>query len=128
MHPHLHLPQHWRPLVLSVAAALSVATWTTWFVISRRPTPEQVEQRRRAQLAAGGRIIDGILIGAHPTEQDPAMIFYTYRVAGVRYECSQNVATLPLHAIHLDAPIQVRYSPQNPGNSIVLAETWNGLW
>ena len=128
MHPQLHLPQHWRPLAVSVAAALSVATWTTWFVISRRPTPAQIEERRRLLLATRAGIIDGIVVGAHPTEQAPAMIFYTYRVAGVRYECSQNVAALPLRAIHLDAPIQVRYNPQNPGNSIVLAETWNGLW
>ena len=128
MHPHLHLPQHWRPLAIGVAAVLSTATWTTYIVLSRRPTPAQVEERRRNLLAERGRIIDGILIGAHPTEDAPAMIFYTYRVAGVRYECSQNIAALPLRALHLDAPIQVRYSPQNPGNSIVLAETWNGLW
>ena len=128
MHPHLNLPQHWRPLAIGTAALLSAITWTTWYVRSRRPTPAQLEQRRRALLAAQGRIIDGILIDAQPSEQAPAVIFYTYRVAGVRYECSQDISSLPLRTLHLDAPIQVRYSPRNPGNSIVLAESWNGLW
>ena len=128
MHPELHLPQHWRPVAVATAAVLSLATWTTYFVLSRRPTPAQIEERRRRQLAERGRIIDGVVVGAHPSEHAPTMIFYTYRVAGVRYECSQDVTALPLRALHLDAPIQVRYSPQNPGNSIVLAETWNGLW
>ena len=128
MHPQLHLPQHWRPLALGTAAVLSVVTWTTWYLHSRRPTPKQLEERRRNLLAAQGRIIDGILVDAHPSESEPAVIFYTYRVAGVRYECSQDIASLPPPTLHLDAPIQVRYSPRNPGNSIVLAESWNGLW
>ena len=128
MHPQLHLPPHWRALAIGTAAALSVATWTTWYIHSRRPTAAQLEERRRNALAAQGRIIDGILVDAQPSEQAPAVIFYTYRVAGVRYECSQDIATLPARTLHLDAPIQVRYSPRNPGNSIVLAETWNGLW
>ena len=128
MHPHLHLPQHWRVLAIGAAAVLSAATWTTYVMRSRRLTPGQIEERRRNLLAAQGRIIDGILIGAQPSEHAPAVIFYTYRVAGVRYECSQDIAALPLRTLHLDAPIQVRYSPDNPGNSIVLAENWNGLW
>ena len=128
MHPHLNLPQHWRPVAIATAAALSVVTWTTWYIRSRRLTPAQIEERRRNLLAAQGRIIDGILVDAQPSEEEPAIIFYTYRVAGVRYECSQNIVSLPGRTLHLDAPIQVRYSPQNPGNSIVLAESWNGLW
>ena len=128
MHPHLNLPQHWRPVAIATAAALSVVTWTTWYIRSRRLTPAQIEERRRNLLAAQGRIIDGILVDAQPSEHEPAVIFYTYRVAGVRYECSQNIVNLPRRTLHLDAPIQVRYSPQNPGNSIVLAESWNGLW
>ncbi len=128
MHPHLSLPQHWRSLAVGLAAVLSAATWTVYFVRSRHLTPAQMEERRRALLAADGRIIDGILIGAEPSLQAPEIVVYTYRVAGVQYECSQNIAALPLKAIHLDAPIQVRYSLHNPGNSIVVAENWNGLW
>jgi hypothetical protein len=28
----------------------------------------------------------------------------------------------------LDQPLQVRYDPRNPGNSVVVAESWSGLW
>ncbi len=117
-----------RPIAAATAAVLSAALWTTWYVLSRRLTPAQLEERRRLQLAAHGRIVDGILLDAQPTQQAPTIILYTYRVAGVTYECAQNIAPLPPRPFHLDAPIQVRYSPANPANSIVLAETWNGLW
>ena len=132
--PHLSLwpiARDWRPLAVGVAVTLSLLVWALYFVRSRRLTPAQLEERRRLHLAAHGRIIDGVLIDAQPTEQEPAVVFYTYRVAGVRYECSQHIQALPLHApgvLRVDAPIQVRYLPNNPGNSIVLAETWNGLW
>jgi len=29
--------------------------------------------------------------------------------------------------IRADLPVQVRYDPHNPANSIVVAESWNGL-
>ena len=132
MHPHLSLPQpflhHGRALAIGAAALLSAGMWTLHIVRTRRPTPAQIEERRRTLLSAHGRIIDGVLIGAQPSEDEPGVVFYTYRVGGVRYECSQNIAALPACTLHLDSPIQVRYSPQNPGNSIVLSETWNGLW
>ena len=32
-----------------------------------------------------------------------------------------------VHNIRTDLPIQVRYAPHNPANSIVVAETWSGL-
>jgi hypothetical protein len=59
----------------------------------------------------------------------PRMIVYNYRIAGVTYECAQDVTALAelVHGIRTDLPIQVRYAPQNPANSIVVAETWSGL-
>jgi hypothetical protein len=64
--------------------------------------------------------------GSGPT---PDIIVYNYRIAGVTYECAQDVTTLAeyVHGIRTDLPIQVRYAPHNPGNSIVVAETWSGL-
>ena len=52
-----------------------------------------------------------------------------YDVAGVTYECAQDVTMLAEHVqnIRTDLPIQVRYAPHNPANSIVVAETWSGL-
>ena len=125
--------QHLRPIAAATATVLSAALWTAWYVLSRRLTPAQREERRRLELAAHGRIVDGILLDAQPTQQAPTIILYTYRVAGVTYECAQNIAPLPPRPLHpvsirIDAPIQVRYAPANPANSIVLAETWNGLW
>ena len=54
---------------------------------------------------------------------------YNYRIAGVTYECAQDVTTLAeyVHGIRTDLPMQVRYVPQNPANSIIVAETWSGL-
>ena len=59
----------------------------------------------------------------------PEMILYNYRIAGVSYECAQDVSMLAdqVHGIRTDLPIQVRYAPHNPGNSIVVAESWSGL-
>lgn len=59
----------------------------------------------------------------------PQIIVYNYRIAGVSYECAQDVSMLADHVngIRTDLPIQVRYAPHNPGNSIVVAESWSGL-
>ena len=89
-----------------------------------------MEERRRQRLAMAGRIVDGSLIGAEPAEATPQAIIYRYRIAGVTYECSQDVSSLSpmVENIRLDYPVQVRYSRDNPADSIVVAETWNGLW
>ena len=65
-------------------------------------------------------------VSAGPT---PDIIVYNYRIAGVTYECAQDVTTLAeyVHGIRTDLPIQVRYAPHNPANSIIVAESWSGL-
>ncbi len=99
------------------------------FVASRRPSAKVLEERRRQRLAAVGRIVDGSLLEAEPADE-PRVIIYTYRIAGVTYECSQDVSALRelVTNLRLDYPVQVRYSRDNPADSIVVAETWNGLW
>ncbi len=59
----------------------------------------------------------------------PQVILYNYRIGGVSYECGQVVTALPDHVrgIRIDLPIQVRYDPHNPADSIVVAESWSGL-
>jgi hypothetical protein len=59
----------------------------------------------------------------------PSLLIYTYRVSGVSYECAQDVSLLTEHVRHVrvDLPIQVRYDPHNPSNSIVVSESWSGL-
>jgi hypothetical protein len=58
------------------------------------------------------------------------VLIYSYRLAGVTYDCAQDVSKLPERVTgwRLDQPLQVRYDPRNPGNSVVVAETWSGLW
>ena len=65
----------------------------------------------------------------------PQALIYRYRIGGVTYECGQDISMLQqllpdlgLSASIFGLPIQVRYDRENPADSIVLAETWNGLW
>jgi len=57
------------------------------------------------------------------------MLVYCYSIAGVSYECAQDVSLLPDYVRHvrIDLPVQVRFDPRNPGNSIVISEYWSGL-
>jgi hypothetical protein len=91
-----------------------------------RVTPEERERRRRAALVMRGKITDATLVEI----QDAALVF-TYFVRGVEYTASQDVGSLAGHmpsAMGLGVgSVSVRYSPKNPANSIVLAESWSGL-
>jgi hypothetical protein len=123
--------RHWLMVAGVAAGAIGVAVAIiAAILIHRRPTPEQIEERRRQRLAQSGRIVDGSLIDADPQESTPRTIIYKYRIAGVTYECSQDVSALGpmVQNYRLDYPVQVRYSRDNPADSIVVAETWNGLW
>lgn len=119
-------------LAVGVGSAMTLA----WNIIRpRRMTAEEVERQRRTKLAAYGRIIDGVIVDApmyHAEETaqgEPALIAYRYRIAGVIYECSQDVSTLQheVEDFRVDLPVSIKYDPRNPANSIVVAETWSGL-
>jgi hypothetical protein len=62
-------------------------------------------------------------------ERIPSILIYAYRVSGVSYECAQDVSLLTelVRHVRIDLPVQVRYDPHNPSNSIVVAESWSGL-
>jgi hypothetical protein len=86
-------------------------------------------------LALSGRVIDGMLLDIREITLEDGrsltMLEYSYRSAGVDYECSQDITTL-LNMIdpaemRAGFPCSVRYQPGNPQNSIVLAESWSGL-
>jgi len=128
---HPQVVQHWLTVGTAVTGAVCVAALGgIWFAMSRRPTAAQLEERRRKRLAAFGRIVDGSLIDADPADATAQTIIYTYRIAGVTYECSQDVSMLGamVENLRLDYPVQVRYNRVNPADSIVVSETWNGLW
>jgi hypothetical protein len=147
----IHVPLFLRsPRVLAVigAGVVSAVGVASYVLTRRKPTAEEMERERRDLLARSGRITDGTIMdtmireargadsdvsetsvlpdGLGPT---PDIIIYNYRIAGVTYECAQDVTTLAeyVHGIRTDLPIQVRYAPHNPANSIVVAETWSGL-
>ena len=130
MYIHPQVARHW--LMVGTIALSSICAGTLALiaiVAARRPSAKQVEERRRRRLAIMGRIVDGSIVDAEPADSTPQIIIYSNRIAGVGYECSQDVSTLgPLvENLRLDTAVQVRYSRDNPADSIVVAETWNGL-
>jgi hypothetical protein len=147
----IHLPLTLRSprVLISLGATTAAAIGVVSYVLTRRkPTAEEIERERRETLARVGRITDGTIMDTmiaevrkpaldladdpEPARQGPLtpdMIVYVYRIAGVTYECAQDVTMLPelVHGVRTDLPIQVRYAPQNPANSIIVAETWSGI-
>jgi hypothetical protein len=113
----------------ATVAAVSISYW----VRGRRKSAEQREQERRLRLSRFGRITDGTVIDVHETaDSNPIqLLIYQYDVAGVSYECSQDVTHLrqfiDLHSCRLGLPASIKYDPQNPGNSILLSEEWSGV-
>jgi len=116
----------------------AVAAIIGYALLSRKnkKADEQVERERRTQLTRGGRIIDGNVIDVleledDETERQMILLIYTYDVAGVTYEASQDVTHLrqfiDLYSCRLGLPSSVRYDPHNPGDSIVISENWSGL-
>ncbi len=123
-------------LTAGLAAGTVAAGLGIWlFIRSRRPTPQEIERRRRERLAAAGRLTDGTIVDARTFDGEdsissaPDLLLYRYRIAGVTYDCGQDVSLLPEHTagFRIDQPVQVRYDPRNPGNSIIVAESWSGL-
>jgi hypothetical protein len=147
----LRSPRNLTFLGFFIAATASV---TGYLLTRKRITEEERERLRRDYLAHSGRITDGSITETHwladptavaaatsdtdtedqPTPirahtDTPAVLLYRYQIAGVTYECAQDVSPLPnlVRQVRVDLPIQVRFDPRNPGNSIVVAEAWNGL-
>ena len=121
-------------ILTGVAFSLAaVAAFTSYMLTRKTLTPEEIERDRRELLASTGRIVDGSITETHWAGDIPGPVpntlVYRYRASGVTYECAQDVSPLREHVRHvrIDLPVQVRFDPRNPGNSIVVAETWSGL-
>lgn len=128
--PVLRSPRSIALLGLGIAAFASIF----WYRNTReQPSEDDLERERREYLAASGRIVDGSITETRGAEESadaiPRTLLYSYRIAGVTYECAQDVRPLSDYVRHLriDLPIQVRFDPRNPGDSIVVAESWSGL-
>ena len=119
-------------IALGVAAVALAAVG-----LSRRKkrTSRDVELERRQFLDRIGRITDGNVLDVQeaPASGDRVsqLIIFQYEIAGVEYQCSQDVTYLRqwinLHSCRLGLPTSVKYDPQNPGNSMVISERWIGL-
>lgn len=128
-----------HPQAIAVAVAgTTLAALTATVLLRRRTTVQQREERRRIHLSLAGRIVDGTLIDIATVEEEDGRhrsLLYRYRISGVTYECGQDVSLLSgyvpglaTEALLLERPVQVRYDRQNPANSIIVSENWNGLW
>ncbi|MFP5228598.1 MAG: DUF3592 domain-containing protein [Acidobacteriota bacterium] len=133
----LHDP---RVIGTIAGSVICIGAVTTWLILRRRPTPEELERERRTELVRTGRIIDGTILDiseietAGDQQEQPReihFILYKYEIGGVVYECSQEVTTLRdlvnPSDLRLGFPCSVRYDTHRPENSIVVAENWSGL-
>ena len=130
------------PFSLIAAGVAALGIGVTVFIRRNRKTPEQMERERRLQISSMGRIIDGTVTDVAELAPNSGgksgnghgrvqLLIYHYDVSGVTYEASQDVTHLrhrvDLHTCRIGVPTSVKYDPQNPANSIVVAEEWSGL-
>jgi hypothetical protein len=121
--------------IVALGAAAAIVGYALLSRKNKKPA-EQIERERRMQLTLGGRIIDGNVIDVLELEESESgqqmiLLVYKYDVAGVTYEASQDVTHLrqfiDLYSCRLGLPASVKYDPHNPGDSLVISETWSGL-
>jgi hypothetical protein len=130
----LSTPVTWETAA-GLALVVSVAAGVAWWIRRRRPTPDEIERARRAALAQTGRLVDGMLLDICEVDSGDGrtltFLEYNYRIAGVEYECSQDITTMsevvdPTE-VRAGFPCSVRYHQHSPQNSIIIAEQWTGL-
>jgi len=116
----------WISFGAGCVATLTAIALLAWRFFRRRPSPEELERRRRAAINSKGKIGDGEIL-----DVDGAVILYSYCVSGVEYTVGQDAsaiaALLPEDRMRMVGPASIRFDPKNPPNSIVLCEEWTGL-
>ena len=140
----------WQQWALIAAAVAIVAAGVLYWALRQRPTPDEIERRRRAHINQIGRIAEGRVVEILEAPLEPArssrvfskkkdspangsrkLIHYSYSVSGVSYSTAQDVTDLQaraaLHLLVAGQPASVKYDPANPGNSILLADDWSGV-
>jgi hypothetical protein len=82
------------------------------------------ESSRIARLSRTGRMADGEILDAVIDDDGKILqVTYSYMLAGVQYESSQDLSVSQQEHSHKYAPgrqIVVRYDPRQPANSIVV--------
>ena len=120
---------------LVTGGTLAVGVGLFYWLRSHGKTAEQREFERRQRINLNGRITDGTVLDVREINYNGAgmmqLLIYAYDVAGVSYECSQDITHLrqfvDLHSCRIGLPASIKYDPHNPGNSIVISEGWSGL-
>jgi hypothetical protein len=111
--------------MLAVLAVLLIAAGV-WLFLSSRQTAAQRERRRRITVNRTGRMGDATIVDVRD-----CVLFYSYEVRGVAYTTSQDASEfkdlLPSETSNLVGPTGMKYSSNNPANSIVICEEWSGL-
>jgi hypothetical protein len=107
--------------------AIAFLAIAIYIVLRIRRKPRDKEQRRRLDVNANGRLGDATIL-----EISGDAIYYEYSVRGVTYTASQDISKLreliPCDPQRLiGRPASLKYSSQNPANSILLCEEWSGL-
>jgi hypothetical protein len=109
------------------AVSLPIVAAGVYIVLRIRRKPKDKEQRRRLEVNSNGRLADATIL-----EITDDAIFYEYSVRGITYTASQDISKLrellpgdPERLI--GRPASLKYSSQNPANSILLCEEWSGL-
>ena len=113
--------------LILILAALAVVVLGVYLLVRWRRQPKDKEKRRRLTVNQYGRIGDATI-----TDMQGDTLFYSYSVRGVSYTASQDVAALrdqmPADMERLiGRAASLKYSPQNPANSILICELWSGL-
>jgi hypothetical protein len=119
------MPQATQIAILG-AVAVALVALGLWIVFQPKSNPEKREHQRRETLHRRGRLGEAFIV-----EVTPDMIHYTYAVHGVRYTAAQDVSALaeylPRDHERLIGVASIKYFVNNPANSILICEEWNGL-
>ena len=124
-----------RWIEMGAAAVLALLMGALLLIRSRRKSAAERERERRLAVNATGRITDGVLVEPDPAPSDEqttsGLVFYRYSAKGLEYSAAQDLSTLshltPPQSYIPGAPVQVKYNPQRPSDSIILCEQWSGL-
>src|SRR5260370_15529701 len=105
-------------------ALTALAIWIVLRVV--HGSPEKRERKRRLYVHQNGRLGDALI-----TEANETTLYYSYSVRGVHYAASQDVAALldrlPVEPERLIGVANLKYSPKNPANSILVCEDLSGV-
>ena len=122
-------------IAVGAAGGLGLLIGVVLLFRSRRKSAAERERERRLAVNATGRITDGVLVEPDPAPRDEqttsGLVFYRYSAKGLEYWAAQDLSTLshltPPRSCIPGAPVQVKYNPQKPSDSIILCEQWSGL-